>query len=174
MFGYWWDRENDDLWSKEVVHCKHAGFHSTEQLEFLICTLNICSSTSLSCLAPGCTAEQIMWGSGRGVGWRTLSHVQSWVATCGMVSALHYGKALHAAEQRLCTGGRGGCCRLRCLETTQTSVQPYRTSVREKEKARKRRGPHRYRQEEENRILTEILSSELEPPREGERSRGGS
>jgi hypothetical protein len=140
MFGYWCNRENDDLWSKEDVHCKHAGFHSTEQLEFLICTLNICSSTSLICLAPGCTAEQIMWGSGRGVGWRTLSHVQSWVATCGMVSALHYGKALHAAEQRLCTGGRGGCCRLRCLETTQTSAQLYRTSVREKEKGEEEEG----------------------------------
>ena len=134
MFGYWCNRENDDLWSKEVVHCNHAGFHSTEQLEFLICTLNICSSTSLICLAPGCTAEQIMWGSRRGVGWRTLSHVQSWVVTCGMVSALHYGEALHATEQRLCTGGRGGCCRLRCLET---SAQLYRTSVREK---RERRG----------------------------------
>ena len=43
-----------------------------------------------------------------------------------------------------------------------------------KRKERKRRGPHRYRQEKENRIVTEILSSELEPPREGERSRGGS
>ena len=108
-----------------IVSTKHAGFHSTKQLGFLICTLNICSSTSLICLAPGCTAEQIMWGSRRGVGWRTLSHVQSWVVTCGMVSALHYGEALHATEQRLCTGGRGGCCRLRCLET---SAQLYRTS----------------------------------------------
>ena len=46
--------------------------------------------------------------------------------------------------------------------------------AREKRKERKRRGPHRYRQEEENRIVTEILSSELEPPGEGERPRGGS
>ena len=38
-----------------------------------------------------------------------------------------------------------------------------------KRKERERRGPHRYRQEEENRIVTEILSSELEPPGEGER-----
>ena len=106
MLGYWC-RENDDLWSKEVVHCKHAGFHSTEQLEFLILhaqhllidVLNLFGAWLQS------RAEQIMWGSGRGVGWRTLSHVQSWVVTCGMVSALHY-----AMEQRLCTGGRGGCC----------------------------------------------------------------
>ena len=39
--------------------------------------------------------------------------------------------------------------------------------AREKRKERKRRGPHRYRQEEENRIVTEILSSELEPPVRG-------
>jgi hypothetical protein len=43
-----------------------------------------------------------------------------------------------------------------------------------KRKERKRRGPHRYRQEEEKRIVTEILSSELEPPGEGQRPRGGS
>ena len=43
-----------------------------------------------------------------------------------------------------------------------------------KRKERKRRGPNHYRQEEENRIVTEILSSELEPPREEERSKGGS
>ena len=43
-----------------------------------------------------------------------------------------------------------------------------------KRKERERRGPHRYRQEEENRIVTEILSTELEPPGEGERPRGGS